>query len=168
MGIYTKGGDSGRTSLLAGARVSKTDPRIELLGTVDELNSAIGLAKAAGDGLIKEELSKRQRTLMKLMSGVADPRNRDYKFREEEAEELEKAIDRMEGAFPRKKDFVLYGGCELSARLDMARAIVRRAERRYYKVAEIYGGDVIAMKYLNRLSDYLYVYARLCDHNEGV
>lgn len=74
----------------------------------------------------------------------------------------------MENSFPRVKEFVLYGGCEQSARLDMARAVARRAERRFRKAALKYGADPKAMQYLNRLSDYLYVAARYADYRASV
>ena len=151
MSIYPKRGDSGTTSLMNGISVSKSDDRIELLGTIDE------------DSL-KEHVSQIQRQLMQIMAGIADPRNLDYRCPKEEILALEEGIDHMEASFPRAKEFVLYGGCELSARLDMARAIARRAERRFRKVAQYYGADNKAMQYLNRLSDYLYVAARYSDY----
>ena len=99
-----------------------------------------------------------------MMNGIADPRNPDHRFTKEETLTLEEGIDHMESLFPRIKDFVLYGGCEQSARLDMARAVARRAERRFRKAALKYGADPKAMQYLNRLSDYLYVAARYADY----
>ena len=164
MSIYTKNGDSGKTSLMNGISVSKSDDRIELLGTIDELNSAIGLAKVLADHLLNDQLSRIQRELMQMMSGIADPRNLDYRFSKEEVLALEEEIDSTESSFPRAKEFVLYGGCEQSARLDMARAIARRAERRFRKVSQNYGADPKAMQYINRLSDYLYVAARYADY----
>ena len=122
MSIYTKRGDSGTTSLMNGISVSKSDDRIELLGTIDELNSALGLSKVISEDSLKEHLSQIQRQLMQIMAGIADPRNLDYRCPKEEILALEEGIDHMEASFPRAKEFVLYGGCELSARLDMARA----------------------------------------------
>lgn len=164
MSIYTKKGDSGKTSLMDGISVSKSDDRIELLGTIDELNSSIGLAKVIADHPLYDELARRQQELMQMMSGIADPRNPDHRFSKEETLILEEGIDHMESLFPRIKDSVLYGGCEQSARLDMARAVARRAERRFRKAALKYGADPKAMQYLNRLSDYLYVAARYADY----
>ena len=138
MKVYTKKGDGGNTSLANGMSVSKADDRIELIGTIDELNSYIGHAKVLSEDHLKTNLAEIQRTLMKIMAAVADPR-----------------------------DFVLYGGCELSARLDIARAVTRRAERRFRKVAQNYGADAKAMQYVNRLADYLYVEARFADHQAG-
>ena len=164
MNIYTKTGDRGTTSLMNGIRVSKSDDRIELLGAIDELNSHIGLAKVLADASLKERLSHIQRNLMQIMAGVADPRCMDYRFSAEETSALEKEIDRIENSFPRAKEFVLYGGCEQSARLDVARAVARRAERRFRKVEQNYGADAKAVQYINRLSDYLYMCARYADH----
>lgn len=164
MKVYTRGGDHGETSLLNGERVSKTDDRIELLGTIDELNSHLGLAKVVGTPSEKEELEQIQRTLMQLMAGVASEISGQYRMSQEQVFRLEQEIDRLEASFPRPKEFVLYGGCELSARLDVARAVARRAERQFYRVAKEHDVDEEAQKYLNRLADYLYVSARCADY----
>ncbi len=164
MDIYTKQGDGGKTSLMNGVRIPKSDDRIELVGTIDELNSMIGLAKVIAVPPLRDALSRRQKELMKIMSGIADPRNTAYHVTKEEILSLEEGIDSMEAQFPRAKEFVLYGGCEQSARLDVARAVARRAERRFRKVSQNYGADSRAMQYMNRLSDYLYVAARYADY----
>ena len=164
MKIYTKNGDKGRTSLGNGDSVFKTDARIELLGTVDELSSHLGLVKTVSCPRFQEQLSRIQKTLIRLMAGIADARNPAYQMKEEEIDYLEKRIDKWENSFPRAKEFVLYGGCEQSARLDVARAVARRAERQYHRAAQIYGGDEAAARYLNRLSDYLYMAARYADY----
>lgn len=164
MKVYTKNGDRGTTSLMNGLSVSKSDDRIELLGTIDELSSCIGLAKVLSDDESKEELSHIQRNLIQIMAGIADPRDLNYRFSQEETTALEHAIDEMEAAFPRVKEFVLYGGCELSARLDFARSVARRAERRFRRVSQNYGSDAKAVQYINRLSDYLYICARYTDY----
>lgn len=163
MKLYTKAGDRGMTSLKYGSTMKKSDDRIELLGAIDELNSHIGLAKVAADDEMKKKLSQLQKTLMFLMSGVADPRNRSLRFPESHVVDLEKEIDNIENSFSREKSFVVYGGCELSARLDVACTVARRAERRFVKMKLVYGGDMAAMQYLNRLSDYLYILARYVD-----
>lgn len=164
MSIYTKTGDGGRTSLMNGVRIAKSDDRIELLGTIDELNSAIGFAKVLLDEPQKSDLSAIQRDLMQLMAGIADPGKAEYRMQNEQIQKLEEKIDIMESSFSRAREFVLYGGCEQSARLDMARAIARRAERRFQKAAQVYGADSRALQYINRLSDYLYMAARYADH----
>lgn len=170
MKIYTRGGDQGYTSLMNNSRVSKTDDRIELLGTIDELNSHIGLSKVLTEEPLREELSNIQRTLMKIMAGIASVASREYRLADTDITTLEEKIDRMENAFSREKEFVLYGGCEVSARLDVARAVARRAERQFCRVTKYYHFDNLALKYINRLSDYLYICARYMDdqvrHNE--
>ena len=164
MAIYTKTGDSGSTSLIGRARVSKFDERVELMGNIDELNSQLGLAKVLLCDKGKENITNIQKELMQIMSGIADSSNVNFKVSDSMIETLESKIDKTESLFPREHNFVVYGKCEASARIDMARAIARRAERRFCKVNQIYGADKKAMVYLNRLSDYLYVLARYIDH----
>ncbi len=164
MKIYTKTGDGGTTSLMNGVRVSKSDDRIELLGTIDELSSHMGLAKVVAGDAVKETLSKIQSELIGVMAGIADSRDQKYKVKEEQIAFLEKEIDRIEGSFQREMKFVLYGGCEASARLDVARAVARRAERCFRKVSLRYGADKNALQYVNRLSDFLYISARYADY----
>lgn len=167
MKLYTKQGDSGTTSLMNGIKVSKDDERMELLGTIDELSSHIGLAKVMADSELTDRLSKVQGELIQMMAKIADPRNPKYSFTDEQVLFLENTIDRVENAFPREKKFVLYGGCELSARLDLARTVARRAERRFFKVSKGYNTDPKALQYINRLSDYLYIEARYADYRKG-
>lgn len=164
MGLYTRQGDGGMTSLMNGSRVSKCDERMELMGTIDELSSHIGLARVVADPELKDRLSKIQGELIQMMAKIADYRNSDYNFSEEQILYLEQQIDRLENSFPRKKEFVLYGGCELSARLDVARAVARRAERRFWRVKRTYQADAKALQYMNRLADYLYIEARYAEY----
>lgn len=164
MSIYTKGGDRGTTSLVRTKNVSKSDDRIQLVGTIDELTSHLGLVKT----MIEDEdafhmLEKIQRSLITVMAGVADPYNKDYKLDEQAAEPLEQEIDRMEGLFQRPKEFILPGQCRLSAELDIARTVARRAERALAAVSVKFGADNGAKIYMNRLADYLYVLARYTD-----
>ena len=163
MSIYTKTGDLGTTSLLNRARVPKHDARIELLGNIDELNSQLGLAKVLLCDKGKENITAIQKDLMKIMSGVADGKNKAFAVSGDMIDALEQKIDKLENMFSRERGFVVYGGCEASARVDMARAIARRVERRFCKVSQIYGADKNAIIYINRLSDYLYVLARYVD-----
>lgn len=167
MKLYTKQGDSGTTSLMNGMRVPKYDDRMELLGTIDELSSHIGLAKVIAEPELKDRLSKIQGELIQMMAKIADSGNAKYSFTEEQISYLERVIDKLEQGFPRRKEFVLYGGCELSARLDVARTIARRAERRFFKVSKGYNTDAKALQYINRLSDYLYIEARYADYRMG-
>lgn len=175
MSIYTKKGDQGYTSLMNQSRVQKTDDRIEMVGVIDELNSHLGLCKVVSDPALKEDLAKVQRTLMKIMSGVVTAPPGAFKLDQSDVSFLEEKIDMMESAFERKKEFVLYGENELSARLDVARAVARRAERQFCRMIKyFYNADKMAQQYLNRLSDYLYVCARYTadrakhDETEGI
>ena len=112
----------------------------------------------------KENISGIQKDLMQIMSGIAAPFKAEFKVSDAMIEVLEQLIDKTEQQFPRAHEFVLYGGTEASARVDVARAVARRAERRFWKVNQAYGSDPKALVYINRLSDYLYVLARYIDH----
>lgn len=164
MKLYTGTGDEGITSLMNGVRISKSEERIELLGTIDELSSYIGLAKVVLKEEQKQELSSIQKMLITIMAGVADTGNKDFQVTEEQITLIEKQIDSIENKFPRQKEFILYGECEESARLDVARSVARRAERCFKRVELRYDVDLRAMKYMNRLSDYLYILARYEDY----
>lgn len=165
MNIYTKTGDKGYTSLVKQQNVSKSDDRIHLLGNLDELTSNIGVVKSfeTNEGT-KGELERIQRNLMLIMAGVADPTNQDYKLRMDETFHLEEEINRMEGLFPRKKEFILPGACQHSAKIDVARTVIRRTERLMVAVDNRYHLDTEAKKYMNRLADYFYILARYTDH----
>ena len=168
MNIYTKNGDRGTTDLIRTKNVSKSDDRIQLVGTIDELTSHLGLVKT----MLKDQdviriLEKIQGTLITVMAGVADPYNRDYKIGDDKTEILEEEIDRMEGLFDRPKKFILPGACRLSAEIDVARTVARRAERALAMVSVKFGADTGTKKFMNRLADYLYVLARYTDAVEA-
>lgn len=170
--IYTKTGDKGETSLFTGQRVSKNDPYIEALGTVDECNCAIGLAishlpKDKEFYRIKEQLEIIQHALFDLGAGLATPKTKAVtekiektRFDSEEIELLEKSIDQMEKELAPLKTFILPGGHSSGAALHLARSICRRAERLVIPIHK--NGDVSdqILIYLNRLSDYLFVLSR--------
>lgn len=161
MNIYTKNGDKGTTDLVRTKNVSKSDDRIGLVGTIDELTSHIGVVKTLlTDGETIRMLEKIQETLITVMAGVADPYNREYHINDDKTQLLEEEIDRMEGLFDRPKKFILPGGTRLSAETDVARTVARRAERALASVGVKFGADIGAKKYMNRLADYLYVLAR--------
>lgn len=164
MKLYTGTGDEGITSLMNGVRLAKSEERIELLGTIDELSSYIGLAKVVLKEGQKQELSSIQKMLITIMAGVADTGNKDFQVTKEQITLIEKQIDSIENKFPRQKEFILYGECEESARLDVARSVARRAERCFKRVELRHDVDLRAMKYMNRLSDYLYILARYEDY----
>ena len=163
MKIYTKKGDKGKTSLINEIEVSKSDERIELLGTIDELSTAIGFAKVVLDKDVKEDLSSIQKELMFIMAGIADVNNPMYQVDEDEIRTLEVKIDEIENSFEREKKLVLSGDCESSARLDLARVAARKAERYFWKIQKEYNLDIMAIQYMNRLSDYFYILARFED-----
>ena len=168
MNIYTKNGDKGTTDLIRTKNVSKSDDRIQLVGTIDELTSHIGLVKSMlEDGDTVRLLEKIQRTLITVMAGVADPYNREYKISDDKTEILEEEIDRLEGLFNRPKEFILSGKSRLSAEMDVARTVARRAERALASVSIKFGADVGTKKFMNRLADYLYLLARYTDAAEA-
>lgn len=168
MNIYTKNGDKGTTSLIHTKNLSKSDDRIQLVGTIDELTSHLGLVKTMlQDADAIHVLESIQGTLITLMAGVADPYNREYKINEDKTEALEAEIDRMEGLFQRPKKFILPGSCRTSAEIDIARTVARRSERALALVSVKFGADNGAKRYMNRLADYLYVLARYTDALEA-
>lgn len=168
MNIYTKNGDKGTTDLIRTKNVSKSDDRIQLVGTIDELTSHLGLVKTMlDDPDVLRILEKIQGTLITVMAGVADPYNREYKLSDDKTAILEEEIDRLEGLFERPKKFILPGACRLSAEIDVARTVARRAERALALVSVKFGADTGTKKYMNRLADYLYVLARYTDALEA-
>jgi len=162
MSIVTKGGDKGETSLLGGQRVSKTDSRIEAYGTVDELNAAIGVALTyVKDKTAKKILHQVLNDLFRIGAELAAIGTQFTKFPKIESQHtlaIEKEVYRVENILPKQKTFILPAGNESAAHLHLARAICRRAERRVLSLGKV-NPEII--KYLNRLSDLLFIYARL-------
>jgi cob(I)alamin adenosyltransferase len=172
--IYTKTGDDGTTGLFGGGRVRKDSARIEAYGTVDELDAVIGLCRAAGTNeWIDPLLQQIQDNLFVLGADLATPLETRSNYNipritEEDSNRLERAIDEHTAQLPPLKHFIHPGGCELAARLHLARTVCRRAERRLVTLAaeeEIGTYDVI---YLNRLSDLLFTLARRANQLAGV
>jgi cob(I)alamin adenosyltransferase len=159
--IYTRGGDKGETSLGDGSRVRKTDPHVVAYGAVDEVNSALGLVLSGGvDPELRGPLERIQNDLFDLGADLAVPFvEGDDKLRVAPAqvEELERLCDRFNESLPALKSFVLPGGAEAASRLHLARTICRRAE---IEALRIDGGNPVALRYLNRLSDLLFILAR--------
>jgi cob(I)alamin adenosyltransferase len=161
--IYTRGGDRGETSLGDGSRVPKLDCRIAAFGTVDELNSLLGLALAAElPGELREVVARVQNELFDLGADLSVPFGISDRLRvtEEQIDALERDCDRFNAALPELKSFVLPGGSEAAARLHVARAICRRAEREALAAAEELQINQLVLVYLNRLSDLLFILAR--------
>jgi cob(I)alamin adenosyltransferase len=161
--IYTGGGDRGETSLGDGTRVPKLDCRIAAFGAVDELNSHIGLALAADlrDDL-REVLTRVQNELFDLGADLSVPFGVADRLRisDQQISALERDCDRFNADLPDLTSFVLPGGSEVAARLHVARAVCRRAEREVLDAAEQIEINHLALVYLNRLSDLLFILAR--------
>jgi cob(I)alamin adenosyltransferase len=161
--IYTGGGDRGETSLGDGTRVPKLDCRIAAFGAVDELNSLVGLALAGGPPAeLAEVLARIQNDLFDLGADLSVPFGVVDRLRisEEHIERLERDCDRFNAPLSELRSFVLPGGSEAAARLHVARAVCRRAEREALAAAEELEISRLALVYLNRLSDLLFILAR--------
>jgi len=158
--IYTRSGDAGLTGLANGERVKKSDARIEACGTVDETNSAIGLVLSDPDvpAGIRGSLSRIQDELFDLGAELALPGH--TAISPESVLRLEEDLDELNDELPPLKDFVLPAGSPAAAACHLARTICRRAERRAWTVAEAADVNPELLKYLNRLSDFLFVVAR--------
>ncbi len=170
MKIYTKTGDKGQTGLLGGTRVPKHHIRIEAYGTVDEFNSWVGLLRdSIADEYVKEILIHTKDRLFTIFSSLAsDPEKSKFKIphiSEEDITMLEKEIDDMDAVLPEMKSFVLPGGHVTVSNCHIARCVCRRAERRVNHLAEVDKVDEIIVRYLNRLSDYLFMLARKLTHD---
>jgi cob(I)alamin adenosyltransferase len=163
--IYTRGGDAGETSLGDGSRVPKTHPLVAAFGAVDELNATVGLARAAGLPPATDDVLRRvQNELFDVGADLCVPVRDDTAGRlrvtEEQVAALEADIDRVNARLPELRSFVLPGGTEAAARLHVARTVCRRAERVALAAAASETVDPLALTYLNRLSDLLFVLAR--------
>ena len=163
--IYTRGGDKGETSLGDGARVAKDSPRIEAIGAVNEANAAIGLARLSTSGEPDACLARIQNDLFDLGADLATPEDGRkaagaLRVTDAQVERLEREIDRMNANLQPLKSFILPGGGAAAAHVHFASTVARRAERHMValKRAEPVGGA--AMRYVNRLSDLLFVLAR--------
>ena len=173
MKIYTRTGDSGETSLFGGKRVSKHDMQIESYGTVDELNSFLGLLiSQCGDSEEQARLMKIQAILFDVGSHLASDGSAE-KFlpalKDEHITDLEKAMDNMNQSLPTLQNFVLPGGNPRIAQAHVCRTVCRRAERRVAQlITEEAESLTWCLKFLNRLSDYLFVLARLLAKMDGV
>jgi cob(I)alamin adenosyltransferase len=177
MKIYTKTGDDGSTGLLGGARVRKSETRIDCYGIIDELNAALGWSAvtATGSGLrpMLEQLRTVQADLFVIGSHLAVPDSTPPPpslplLDESLISKLEMQIDAAVAQLPPLRTFVLPGGCELAARLHLARTVCRRAERRIVAFAMDRPVSPVILTFLNRLSDWLFVQARLANQLAGV
>ena len=173
MKIYTKSGDGGQTGLYSGQRVRKSDPRIEAIGAVDELNSLLGLAHSvAQHAEIRETLHRLQEELFDVGAGLAtlpDAPKQPNTVDDPLISEMETHIDDCGERLPRLKNFILPGGGTCGATLHVARTVCRRAERRVEVIPDFSNDSCLALtlKYLNRLGDFLFVLARLANLLDG-
>jgi cob(I)alamin adenosyltransferase len=169
--IYTRTGDKGTTSLFGGARVSKAHIRIESYGTIDELNSYLGLVRDVADESYRDLLKSIQDRLFVIGSNLASDPAKDLPvpdILESDVEFLEKEIDRMNEGLPELKHFILPGGHSSVSFCHIARTVCRRAERLVVLLSEREKVDPILIRYLNRLSDFLFVFARQLGQDAGI
>lgn len=180
MKIYTRTGDAGETGLFGGGRVKKHHPRVAAYGAVDEANAAVGLAAAAPDlpEALRARLLDVMSDLFDVGAALATPRaagdrlaaRLDSRVDDRRVSELERFVDEVDAEVAPLTTFVLPTGTEAAARLHVARTVVRRAERETTALLEDEGEgavDLVVVRYLNRLSDLLFSWARLCNHRAG-
>ncbi len=174
--IYTRTGDDGTTGLVDGSRLPKHASRMIAVGEVDEANAALGLAAVASDGYIKADLVRFQNALFDLGADLATPLGEvggdDFEPSEmvlrvvpSQVEHVENRIDELNSGLQPLTSFVLPGGSELAARLHHARTVARRAERAMTALAEAEPVNPAALAFINRLSDYFFVAARVANHS---
>jgi cob(I)alamin adenosyltransferase len=170
--LYTRTGDAGETSLFDGTRVSKSDSRVDAYGEVDELNAWLGLARASRlDDDLDAEIVQLQRDLFALGAQLADPADKitdrvtKAALGDNDVARLEQVIDRLEADLPPLRRFILAGGSPAGAALHVARTVCRRAERRMVALQPPI--DAVLVRYVNRLSDLLFVLAREVNHRAG-
>ena len=174
MKIYTKTGDRGMTSLIGGTRVSKNNVRLEAYGSVDELNTYLGMIRSFGiDKRAVDEIVTIQSILFSVGGNLAtDTSVKDLKIklgvREEDILFLEESMDRMDESLPPLTSFVLPGGDQAVSFCHIARTVCRRVERRILDMAATYEVDELVLRYINRLSDYLFVLSRKIACDRGV
>jgi len=167
--VTTKTGDTGETSLGTGERVRKDHPRVNALGDLDYLNSVIGwTVSSLSDSHIGQELKNIQQDIFNISGDISLPDSEPVLLKKERIKDIEDHIDIITNKLPPLKEFILPGGSELISRLHIARTSCRNAER---SLISMYGNqnlNQLHAKYMNRLSDYLFLLARLVKHNEGV
>jgi len=171
MSVYTRFGDKGKTSLYAGKIVSKASLRVNAYGTLDELNSFLGIVLSqAADKRIKKEIKLIQNDLFEIGASLASPATNKHealeKYLKKRVLSFEKEIDNLTKKLPELENFILPGGGKSGSNLHFARTLARRAERRVVELSEKEKVNPQILIYLNRLSDLLFTYARLTNHKE--
>ena len=168
--IYTRGGDAGETSLGDGSRVSKLDLRLAAYGTVDELNAMLGVVLAGECPVgIRDGLTRVQNELFDLGADMSVPLEHEGRLRttQEQVDALELDCDRFNAELPELKSFVLPGGTQAAAQLHVARTVCRRAEREAHAASTEHALNPLVLVYLNRLSDLLFILARIANASAG-
>lgn len=167
MGVYTKTGDRGETGLYTGERVKKSSLRVEVYGSVDELDSALALGRAfCQKEKVRQKIRELQKILPLLMADLASL-GKAPMIEEKHVKELEKGMDAMEAALPPLKCFVVPGDTQGGAALDLARTVARRAERCFCRLVEEEETHETDRIFLNRISDYCFLLMRLEEQEEG-
>ena len=173
MKIYTRAGDAGQTGLFGGGRVAKDDARVAAYGDLDEVNAALGVARAAGLGNLDPWCQDLQDHLFTVGAVLATPRGTRADahiphVREEWIAAMESHIDELQSTLPAQTHFILPGGTPASAALHLARTVCRRAERSVVPLFREGQVEELTLRFLNRLSDFLFVLARAANHRAGV
>ena len=173
--IYTRTGDDGTTSLVGGKRVSKTDPRLEAYGTIDELNSFIGLMLSVMDGNAEsaDNINWIQQKLFNIGGCLATDTASfqlpdSCKVLQPDVEQLEQMIDALQEGLPQQRSFILPGGTQAASYAHVARTVCRRAERQILALPDSAKAPSELLQFINRLSDYLFVLARRINFFAGV
>lgn len=167
--ISTGTGDDGTTALLGGDQVPKTDPRVEAYGAVDEANDILGVAAAHAGADLEEEIQTLQSDLLTVGADLANPEaDHGQRVDADDVERLEARIDELEADLPELERFILPGGTQVAAFLQLARSTVRRAERLGWRLDEDHDVNRHVLVYLNRLSDLLFLLARAANQEAGV
>lgn len=172
--VYTRTGDRGQTSIVGGIRVSKASARLEAYGTVDELSSHLGLLAAMlSEGEYHDMIIRVQNNLFNVCTNLATDQSQtplydSAKLADGEIELLEKEVDRMMKLLPERQGFILPGGTPVAAQAHVCRTVCRRAERRIVALSEVAQISPETLQYVNRLSDYLFVLAKIINFNAGV
>ena len=171
--VYTRTGDKGQTSIIGGFRVSKASERLEAYGTIDELSSHLGLLAALlPEGDDRNMIIRIQNNLFNVCTNLATDQSKTQlydsaKLPEGEIELLEQEVDRMMKLLPERQGFILPGGTQAAAQAHVCRTVCRRAERRIVTLSDVAQISQETLQYVNRLSDYLFVLAKIINFNEG-
>ena len=171
--VYTRSGDKGMTSLVGGVRIKKSDIRLEAYGTVDELSANLGmLVSMMEDGDERSLLIRVQNNLFNVCTHLATDQSQTPLYpsahlADGEIEKLEERIDKLMKALPERQGFILSGGVPAACQAHICRTVCRRAERRIAALAEVAQIGPEMQQYVNRLSDYLFVLAKIINFNEG-